>query len=282
MNFIKKGTIMTKYVADGCEFKKVGNNYKLSSTFDDKYVPFIGQTHSENIWDMISESDITSGEKHDKMYALILDHYKSGQRMFNKEADILLKKDEIIIFKFSDIQLNEPKTIRVTNSAHYGSSHRRGKRTHGYGVSTSRGESQEVIKNIDIGEMIITNKRFIFSGAKKNVDVNISQITGVTPYNNGIKLQRKSKQKSEYFVGVDNSVFTYTFGNEKYFFVFNGQFVKAMIEGGLNKTPKKSKLMQANLELSSAPSDKPKFCPNCGRNIDDNFNFCQYCGYKIK
>lgn len=295
MDFVKNGMIMTKYLADGCEFKKEGNAFKLSSSVNDKYTPFVGETYGENVWDMISTSDITFGEKHDQMYSLLIDHFKSGNTIFNKEADILLKKDERIIFKTGNIvDLNEPKSVRVTNSAHYGTSHRRGSRSHGFGVSTSQGESHEVIKNVDHGEIIITNKRFIYSGEKKNVDVNISQITGVTPYNNGIKLQRKSKQKSEYFVGIDKFFFTYTFDNEEYFFKLNGQFVKAMIEGGLNKTPKKSKLHESAALLKakkeSLPSETPSpnaevhlnYCPNCGVNVDADSNFCMQCGYKLK
>lgn len=254
MDFVKKGTIMTKYLSDGCEFKKSNESFTLISTNNDKYNPFIGETHSEEIWDMISSSDITHGEKHDKMYLLLLNHFKSGQTVFNKESNILLKKGERIIYTSGNsIRLNEPKSVRVTNSAHYGTSHRHGNRSHSFGVSKSTGESHDVIKNVDIGQIIITNKRFIFSGAKRNVDVNISQITGITPYNNGIKLQRKNKQKAEYFIGIDNQVFTYSMGNEMYFFTFNGDIIKAMIEGGLNKTPQRSKLMESKSQLESKP-----------------------------
>lgn len=293
MEFIKKGMVSTKYLSDGCEFKKDKNNYVLVSTSNEKYEPFIGKSYGENVWDMIAMSDVTHGPKHTVLYRLILDHYKTGNRMFDKDANILLKKDEKVIYKMNNIRLNEPKSVRVTNSAHYGTSHRRGKRSTGIGVSKSVGESHDVIKNVDVGEMVITNKRFVFSGAKRSVDVNISQITGVTPYDNGIKLQRKSKQKAEYFVGVDNYFFTYEFDGAKYFFTFNGNLVKAMIEGGLNKTPQQSKLIKAQNNLKNKakvesqkkiekPSDSRIFCPNCGVNIDANSNFCMECGYKIK
>lgn len=259
MDFVKKGTLMAKYLSDGCEFKKSDGNFKLISTDNDKYSPFIGETHSEDIWDMISSSDITHGKKHDKMYLLILDHFKSGQTIFNNESNILLKKGERIIYTSGNsIRLNEPKSVRVTNSSHYGTSHKHGNRSHGFGVSKSVGESHEVIKNVDVGQIIITNKRFIFSGAKRNVDVNISQITGITPYNDGIKLQRKNKQKAEYFIGIDSNVFTYGMGNETYFFTCDGTIIKAMIEGGLNKTPKKSKLMEAKSQSKSELQLEPK------------------------
>ena len=238
MEFIKKGVILSKYLSDGCEFKKDNNNYKLISTDNEKYTPFIGETHSENIWDLISSSDITHGEKFKKCYLLLLDHFKSGQTIFNKNADILLKKDERVIYvSYNNIRLNEAKSIRVTNSAHYGTRRKHGKSSYGVGVSKSRGESFEEIKNVDTGKITITNKRFIFSGYKRSIDVNISQITGITAYSDGIKLQRKNKQKAEYFIGIDNQTFTYVFDNETYFFKMNGTIIKHMVEGGLNKTP---------------------------------------------
>lgn len=249
LDFVKKGMIGTKYVSDGCEFKKIKDKFKLVSVENYKFQPFIGKTFSESIWDMISNSDVTSGEKFDKLYSLLLDHFKSGQTIFNSDANILLKKDEKVIYKTpGNVTLREPKSIRVTDSVHVGSGRRHGKRSFGIGTSKSVGESKEVVKDIDVGQIIITNKRFIYSGNKRNIDVNISQIIGITPYNDGFKLQRKSKQKPEYFINIDSLFFKYKFNNEDYFFTMNGQIIKAMLEGGLNKTPKTSKLQQISAQ----------------------------------
>lgn len=253
MEFIKKGLVNTKYLSDGCEFKKSNDVYRLLSTENEKFQPFLNESHYLGFWDMLSKADISHGDKHNKVHLMLLDHFKCGNTIFNDNTDLLLKKGEKIIFSMNGIELNEPKSIRVTNSSHYGSGHKRGNHSIGFGVSTSVGESQEVIKNVDRGQMIITNKRFIFSGAKRNVDVNISQIISVTTYSNGIKLQRKGKKKSEYFIGIDKLYFNYNYENEKYFFVANGNFIKAMVEGGLNKTPVKSKLMIAKSQSKELP-----------------------------
>lgn len=243
VDFVKKGMISTKYLYDGCEFKKVKNNYKLVSTSNFKYEPFLGKTLSESAWDLVSISTITSGDKYNEVYGLLLNHFKSGQTIFKKEANILLKKDEFVVYQSpKNITLKEPKSIRVTNSSHGGASHRRGKRSYGYGVSRSVGETKEVVKTVDTGQFIITNKRFIYSGMNRNIDVNISQIVGITPYADGFKLQRKGKKKPEYFINIDSHVFTYNFNNDTYFFIMNGHIIKSLIEGGLNKTPQKSKL----------------------------------------
>ena len=275
MDFVKKGVISSKYLSDDCVFKKNDDKYKLISTDNDKYTPFIDETYSEKIWDMISSSDITHGEKFDNYYSLLVDHLKSGHTVFDKSADILLKKDEKIIYvSFDNVRLNEAKSIRVTNSAHYGTRHRHGNSSYGIGVSKSIGESFEEIRNIDTGRIIITNKRFIFSGSKRSIDVNISQITGITAYSDGIKLQRKNKQKAEYFVGIDNALYVRVFNNESYFFKMDGTLIKAMVEGGLNKTPQKSKLMIAKSQLSTKKQieSKTKETSKTIINLDSEFH----------
>ena len=243
MDFVKKGMIASKYLADGCEFKKVKDNYKLISAQNSKYQPFIGKTLPESKWNLISKSTVTSGVEYDEFYSLLLDHFRSGNTIFNQNSNILLKKGEKVVFQSANnIVLKEPKSIRVTNSVRTGTSHRHGKNTFGYGASRSVGESKDIIKDIDVGQIIITNKRFIFSGNNRTIDVNISQITGITPYNNAFKLQRKSKQKPEYFINIDGFSFNYDFRGETYYVVMNGHIIKSLIEGGLNKTPQKSKL----------------------------------------
>lgn len=245
MDFVKKGMVSHKYLADGCEFKKVKESYKLVSTQNDKYQPFIGKVLVESIWDLISNSTVTSGSKYNEFYGLLLDHFKSGKTIFSKDANILLKNGEEVVFQSpNNIVLKEPKSIRVTKSAHSGVGHRHGKNSFGYGTSRTVGESKEVVKVVDSGQIIITNKRFIYTGNNRNIDVNISQIVGITPYSDGFKLQRKGKQKPEYFINIDGYAFNYNFNNETYFFFMNGQIIKSLIEGGLNKTPKISKLEQ--------------------------------------
>lgn len=287
LDFEKKGMVSVKYLADGCEFKKQNNKYKLISTVNNKYQPFIGQVNSESVWDLISKSTITSGPRYDEFYSLLLDHFKSGQTIFNGEVNLLLKKGEKVVYKsFNNVILKEPKSVRVSNSVHAGSGHRRGNRSFGYGASKSVSESHEVVKQIDVGQIIITNKRFIFTGAKRNIDVNISQITGITPYNDAFILQRKNKQKPEYFLNVNGHAFTRNWDNETFFFFMNGQMIKSFIEGGLNKTPQISKLQKVTSQKQLESKQETKkvkmnFCPNCGTQIEHEGNFCQNCGAKL-
>ena len=281
MEFVKKRMMGNKYLADGCEFKKINDEYQLVSTENYKYVPFIGEIIQEEGWDGISKADITSGEKHERLYRLLLDHFKLGNTIFNHESNILLKKGEHVVFKSLDyIVLKEPTSIQVSQSSHSGIGGINGKFMAGYGVSKTVSEIQEVIKPIDSGHFTITNKRFIYSGDKRNIDVNISQITAITPYVDGFKLQRKNKQKPEYFTDIDHLAFLCDFKNEIYFYRVNGDIIKSLIEGGLNEVPQKSKLD----ELESQTQNENKgvnFCSNCGYRVNSNDKFCGSCGSKL-
>lgn len=278
MEFTKKGLLGNKYLADGCEFKKINNEYQLFSTKNNKYSPFIGETWRPEAWEGISRADVTFGEKHERLYNLLLDHFRLGNTIFDHNANILLKKDERIVFRsFNNIILKEPSSVRISNTSHEGIGQFNGRFFNGYGVSKSVTKIQEVIKPVDVGQFIITNKRFIFSGNKRNIDVNISQITAVTPYADGFKLQRKSKQKPEYFINVNLFSFMYEFEGENYFYRMKGDIVGSLIEGGLNKTPQKSKLD----ELEAKQNEDTNFCSNCGSGVNSDDKFCRNCGFKL-
>ncbi|WP_407424069.1 hypothetical protein [Methanobrevibacter sp.] len=282
MRFVKRGLINTKYLADGCEFKKVDDDYQLVSTKNSKYSPFVGDLAREEAWDAIAMADVTHGPKHEELYGLILDHFRVGKTIWEHEANILLKKGEEILYRsYDNIVLKEPKSITVSESTYVGMGGGSGRFYQSYGSLSSVSQSQEVIQPIDVGQLIITNKRFIFSGNKRNIEVNISQITAITPFSDGFKLQRTGKQKVEYFVDIDLFAFLYDFKNEMYFFKMNGDMIRALIEGGLNKHPQKTKLEELDPQLLG-DDEKINFCPHCGSKIEYMGNFCSDCGAKLR
>ena len=236
MQLSKTGTLKTRYLGYGCVFKKNLNGYTLVSTTNPKYTPFIKKTLVESKWDLINEADFTEGEKYEEVYNILINNFKNGQNIFSKDTDIILKKDEEILFNSSvNITLSEPRSVRVTKSNYGGVSYGVTKKTRvGGGSSTSVSKSHEEITQIDTGRVTITNKRFIFAGSKKNVDVNLNKIIGIQTYNNGILLQRTGKQKAEYFTGFDNLAFNYNYDGFKYYFNFDGNMVRAIIQGGIN------------------------------------------------
>lgn len=262
MDFIKTGTIRTKYLADGCEFKKYNNiSYTLKSTANPKYNKFVGQTLAESKWDLIQECDYTEGPEYNKAYSAFLDTINKGILIFNTcNPNILLKKNEKILLSVQNIAFSEPKAVRVTKSSYNGASYKVGKRTTVRGGSgRSVSQSTDVMTHIDTGVVTITNKRFIFSGSKRNVNVNLTQITSIDTYSNGIKLQRSNKQKVEQFIGFEKISFNFTWNNKKYYITFNGKVIKAIIQGGLNSNQtKKLTSKSTTKKLESKPKTQTK------------------------
>lgn len=81
-------------------------------------------------------------------------------------------------------------------------------------------------KVLDVGSLVITNKRVIFTGPKKSTVFNISKIIGVEVYDDGIRINREGKQKAEYFYADVGS------GAGTHFFSY-WDLVKAVIAGVL-------------------------------------------------
>ena len=259
MDFIKKGTLVNKYFADDSEFRSKGNsNYKLKSTTNPKYSKFVGQTLHESKWDLISECDYTEGPEFDRAYDIFLEKIRNGQQIFSGPSNVILKKDEKIIFVAGGIAFSEPRAMRVTNSTYAGSSRRTGKKSSfGVGRGRSVSQSKDVIPHIDDGTVTITNKRFIFSGSKKNVNVDLKKINGITVYRNGIRLQRSNKQKIEQFTGFENLSFNFLLEDKKYYITFNGQVIRALIQAGLNSSNTK-KLPAKTKTKTKQSTSKPK------------------------
>ena len=114
-----------------------------------------------------------------------------------------------------------------------------------------------MITHIDDGTVTITNKRFIFSGSKKNVNVDLKKINGITVYRNGIRLQRSNKQKIEQFTGFENLSFNFLLEDKKYYITFNGQVIRALIQACLNSSNTK-KLPAKTKTKTKQSTSKPK------------------------
>ena len=63
-----------------------------------------------------------------------------------------------------------------------------------------------MIKPLDIGTLCITDKRFIFNGPLKTISPNLSKIMKIQADHTGFSLLREGKKKTEYYMGIDNSM----------------------------------------------------------------------------
>jgi hypothetical protein len=114
-------------------------------------------------------------------------------------SDIILKKNEKIIFMMSPIDYLEERSKRVSGRGQ-GYSFRVAKGVW-YRTSQFRSEYADTITKLDSGVMAFTNKRYIFLGNSKNIDQPLTSLTAINPFADGVSFVRSGKQRTEFFSG---------------------------------------------------------------------------------
>ena len=118
---------------------------------------------------------------------------------------IMLGKDESVLWVYDDVKCFEEKVKREYISNRGGISIKIAKGIY-YRPSTGRTKPVEHnYMNLEgIGNLYVTNKHLIFNGSTKGVKIPYTKIIGVTPYNDGIELNREGIAKRIVFQGLDS------------------------------------------------------------------------------
>jgi hypothetical protein len=130
-----------------------------------------------------------------------------------KQVDINLKKSEQCYFSiYADWLENRTVTERIN----YGGVGYRMKimkgvyyRAGSVKVQRITSEQQQVI---DRGNIYVTNKRIIFVGAKKNSNIQLSKVLSVTPYSDGVGIEKDSGKSPILRVSDNADVFAMVLG----------------------------------------------------------------------
>lgn len=133
-------------------------------------------------WKTIAYGGITNEEQKEKDFKLWLNALKEGNvkiNIKNTETQVMLKEGEELYVSFPSISLMESRS--VTSGGYGGPSFRIAK-----GVSFRLGgfsaTSHEELKTIDQGTFSLTNKRIIFSGLKRTINIVLNKIISMNPY----------------------------------------------------------------------------------------------------
>ncbi len=98
-------------------------------------------------------------------------------------------------------------------------------------VGGFQSESHDELRNIDQGTLTLTNKRLVFSGNKRMVNIDLRKIVSIEPYSDGIGLKREGKEKIQYFTGINQAELTITVDDRVYKEPFSGLILNYLIEG---------------------------------------------------
>jgi hypothetical protein len=152
-------------------------------------------------------------------------------------SPIMLKPKEELILIFNGVNLAESRAVRLTQSRGRsgGVSVRVAKGVSvrsGSGGSKSVSISHDEMTRIDTGTLILTNKRLVFMGDKKSVNIDLRKIIVVKPFNNAIDVQIEGKSKVQRFLKVHKTKISFNIKDNHYNNIsVHGGILKAMITG---------------------------------------------------
>ncbi len=243
----------------GAGFEIKGQKYKfseISDTTQPLWLRYGHQTLTEAEWIRISEGGVSNEEqKKINMEAEALKRQEIAKQKekdandfliglengripinYNGQSPVILKKDEVISIIMENINLQEPRAVRQTQAAYGGPTIRVAKGvSFRMGGASARSESHEEIRVIDNGKLVLTNRRLIFIGSKRTVNIDLRKIMAIVAYKDGIESQRENKQKPEYFTGTDKHTINYTINGRSGTVPIYGNVLKAAIQGLISK-----------------------------------------------
>jgi hypothetical protein len=224
----------------GAIFSPDGDKYKLTTVknkSDPVWQNYGNQSLTEQEWKTIASGGLSDTKQYEADMEQWLTALKEGKvsiKMICDSSPLLLKRKEELQVVLPNMALWEPRSVRQSAGGYGGPSFRIAKGvSFRLGAFGAQSESHEELRVIDQGRFTLTNKRLIFSGAKRTVDINLNKLVSIEPYSDGIAVRTSGRQKTQYFVGIDprQVAATVTIGNRVYQEPFNGLMLQYLIEG---------------------------------------------------
>lgn len=158
----------------GAIFTQKGEKYRLTKVLDTSNIVWLdygNQNLTEREWKNIAYGGMSDAKQKEVDMEFWMTQLKEGNippvRM-GVEAPIILKKKEEIQLALPNVSLLEPRAVRT--GAYGGPSFRVAKGVY-FRVGGVRSESHEELRNIDQGTLTLTNKRVVFSGTKRTINI---------------------------------------------------------------------------------------------------------------
>jgi len=119
----------------------------------------------------------------------------------------LVQNGEKIVLVIPAVGLREPRSIRTTTGGYAGPSFRITKGVYfRVGGFRSTSQSHDELKNIDGGDLIITNQRIFFAGKQRISNALFKKIVSIEPYSDGIVLHKDGRERAQYFLWPENFI----------------------------------------------------------------------------
>jgi hypothetical protein len=182
------------------------------------------------------EADMKQREVDMEEYMTSLKEGKTSIKfiMESGSSQVILKENEELQMVLPKIRLWESRTVTTSTGGYGGPSFRVAKGVYfRVGAFGAQSQSHEELKEVDQGLLTLTNKRLLFTGAKRTSEYNLAKIISIEPYKDGIAVRTSGRSKVQYFIGIDPRPISteVTINGRKYSEPFSGLMLKYMIEG---------------------------------------------------
>lgn len=215
------------------EFSKSGDGYsllKVPEASNPALLEYANIPLSEEDWIRIAYGGMPKAREREWDLSTWLGRLREGEVEIRTEADspVLMKKNEELVLSFPNVSLFEPR--KVTRGGTAGTSIRvaKGVRVR---VGGFQAESHEELRKIDGGTLTLTDKRIVFSGAKRTASFPLDKIVSMEPYRDAVSIRREGKEKVQNFVGIDQGTVTFSVDGREYKEPFSGVIFMYIIEG---------------------------------------------------
>ncbi len=180
-------------------FKNFDNQYEITNCIDEFQEDYFNRPKGYN--PLIKEH-------YDKLKSGIILSFLNDKNFENLpykfESTVLLDKNDRIIWKADDIGFYQSTSKTVIKGGSVGVSV---KVARGVYVRANKFRGEPIVtqseKLIDMGEIVLTKKRLVFSGNRKSVDIPYNKISSINADEIKIVVKRKDREKASIFKIVD-------------------------------------------------------------------------------
>jgi hypothetical protein len=168
-------------------------------------------------------------------YMGLREMFVNGEMSNKMATELILKKDEYLIFDIPNVSICEERAIKTKGSTK--SVRVRVMKGVSVGLGGFEASSETKVIPIDTGNFTLTNKRVHFAGSTKTVDYPLSKINTIEELDSGIAISRSGKSKIEYYLGTDVMSLLVTispeededFDSEQISYALNGEECKGIL-----------------------------------------------------
>ncbi len=221
----------------GAKFVRHGDRYKLvwvEDTTHPVWQEYGNQTLTPREWKNIAYGGMSDAKQKELDMECWMTELREGKVPIHmgSEPPIILRRKENPILVLPNVVLWEPRSVRRITGGYAGPTFRIAKGVYfRVGGFRAVGESHEELKQIDEGVLTLTDRRLVFSGSKRTVNIDLRKIVAVEPYRDGIGVQRADRARTQYFTGIDQVELKIRVEDREYIEPLTGLIMKYMIEG---------------------------------------------------